>query len=87
MANKKLAYKNVCILVDNSGDIISILDVKTLSTDQIKELKEKAQINTAKINSRFALLDELKERLEKVEKELAYNRGDITEEEYKGGND
>lgn len=87
MVNKKLAYKNVCVLVDNDGDVISVLDVKTLSTEQIKELKEKANINIAKINNRFALLDELKERLEKVEKELAYNRGDITEEEYKGGND
>ena len=87
MVNKKLAYKNVCLLVDNDGDIISVLDVKTLSTEQIKELKEKANLNIVKINNRFALLDELKERLEKVEKELAYNRGDITEEEYKGGND
>lgn len=83
----KLTYKNVCVVKDNDGDVISVIEVKTLSTEMIKSLKEQAKLNISKVIKREELIAKLNDRLDKVEKELAYNRGEISEEEFKGGNE
>lgn len=88
-----LVYKNdKPIFVSKVVDIKDSLEYSRLSKQcsdnlELLESEKTAIINnlSAKIENLDNLLNETITRLENAEKELAYNRGDITEQEYKGG--
>lgn len=85
----KLVYRNVCVLKDTDGDIVSVVEIKTLTEDMIKDLKNKAKLGASKIVKREELINSLVKRVEDLELERKYDHGEITEEEYnaqKGGN-
>ena len=84
MALKKLVQ--VGVQKNELGEIVAVFELKTLSDDQVKTLKEQAQLNQAKENAKRKQLENLvstfEEELEKVKNELAYNRGELSREEY-----
>lgn len=84
MALKKLVQ--VGVQKNELGEIVAIFELKTLSDDQVKTLKEQAQLNQAKENAKRKQLENLvstlEKELEKVKNELAYNRGELSREEY-----
>lgn len=84
MALKKLVQ--VGVQKNELGEIVAIFELKTLSDDQVKTLKEEAQLNQAKENAKRKQLENLvstfEKELEKVKNELAYNRGELSREEY-----
>ncbi len=84
MALKKLVQ--VGVQKNELGEIVEVFELKTLSDDQVKTLKEQAQLNQAKENAKRKQLENLvstfEKELEKVKNELAYNRGELSREEY-----
>lgn len=84
MALKKLVQ--VGVQKNELGEIVAVFELKTLSDDQVKTLKEQAQLNQAKEIAKRKQLENLvstfEKELEKVKNELAYNRGELSREEY-----
>lgn len=68
------------------GEVVAIFELKTLSEEQVKDLKAEALKNCSKENEKVATLtkkcEDLEYELNLVKAELSYNRGDITREEY-----
>lgn len=84
MALKKLVQ--VGVQKNQLGEVVAIFELKTLNEEQVKTLKEQATLHRAKESAeRKKLLDEiivLKKELAKVQNELAFNRGELSREEY-----
>lgn len=84
MALKKL--QQVSVQKNELGEVVAVYDLKTIDSEQAKELKRQAIEYQARENAKRVSLEneinELKCELAKVKGELAYNRGDITKEEY-----
>ena len=84
MALKKLVQ--VGVQKNELGEVVAVFELKTLSDDQVKTYKEQAQLNQAKENAKRKQLENLvstfEKELEKVKNELAYNRGELSREEY-----
>ncbi len=84
MALKKLVQ--VGVQKNQLGEVVAIFELKTLNEEQIKTLREQATLHQAKeIETRKRLEDViaiLEEDLEKVKNELAFNRGELSKEEY-----
>lgn len=84
MALKKLVQ--VGVQKNQLGEVVSIFELKTLTEEQVKTLKEQATLHQAKENETRKHLEDvvaiLEEDLEKVKNELAFNRGELSREEY-----
>lgn len=68
------------------GEIVAYFELKTINEEKANTIKRQALENRAKeIAKQSALENEIKElkcELDKIRAELAFNRGDITAEEY-----
>ena len=84
MALKKLVQ--VGVQKNALGEVVAVFDLKTLNEEQVKSLKEQAQLYQARESEEKAELskkiEELELSIKKVESELAYNRGELSREEY-----
>lgn len=80
--NKPIAISKVADIKDG----VEFAKIEQECKNNIKELKE--QTIDILANEHALLEKELKEqkkRIKAIERELAYNRGELTEQEYKGG--
>ena len=83
-------FKKIVLILDENNKPVELVDIKEVSIDEYLKHKKACETNLKNkidekaekeeiIKNKF---DDLFKRLSKVEKELAYNRGDITLEEY-----
>lgn len=80
------SIKQVCVQKNELGEVVAVLEIKTLGEEQVKTLKAQAQESKIREDYRKSQLEQkiakLEKDLELVKGELAYNRGEISREEY-----
>lgn len=84
MALKKLVQ--VGVQKNELGEIVAVFDLKTLSDEQVADLKTKALENKLREDAKRVSLEkeiaDLKSEIGKIKAELQFNRGEISREEY-----
>lgn len=79
--------KQCVVLKDLNDKPILVLELKTfINAKQFLDFKQECESNYKnfldELKAKNQRIDELEKRIKKNELELAYNRGDLTEEEY-----
>ena len=79
-----IEYKNSPLFVSNVVEIKTALELAKMQKKCKDNLNNLVSSYETRIKSLETTLEDTIKRLEKAEKELAYNRGDLSEEEYEG---
>lgn len=79
-----IEYKNSPLFVSNVVEIKTALELAKMQKKCKDNLSNLVSSYETRIKSLETTLEDTIKRLEKAEKELAYNRGDLSEEEYEG---
>lgn len=79
-----IEYKNSPLFVSNVVEIKTALELAKMQKKCKDNLNNLVSSYETRIKSLETTLEDAIKRLEKAEKELAYNRGDLSEEEYEG---